>query len=146
LGKINSIQNDRAIVSAISSSGLAPVIEQLPNALDTKLCNPVDDELFRITQSLGLEQTPEYNSFGKDNFTTFSGGQSQRLALAQMFMRISEAALLVLDPPSSNLDPQGEYEFQNIKNLRQDKSTIFISHHLAKVRMADKTCVMENGG
>ena len=56
-----------------------------------------------------------------------SGGEWQRLALARSFMKIKEADLLILDEPSSALDPQAEYEiFKNLLNRRKNKTTIFI--------------------
>jgi ABC-type transport system involved in cytochrome bd biosynthesis fused ATPase/permease subunit len=56
-----------------------------------------------------------------------SGGQWQRLALARSFMRIKEADLLILDEPSSALDPQAEYQvFKAIMELRKNKTTLFI--------------------
>lgn len=59
--------------------------------------------------------------------TNLSGGQWQRIALARAFMRIQEADLLILDEPSSALDPQAEYEvFKSIMDLRKNKTTIYI--------------------
>ena len=56
-----------------------------------------------------------------------SGGQWQRIALARAFMRIKEADLLILDEPSSALDPQAEYQvFKTILELRKNKTTLFI--------------------
>lgn len=56
-----------------------------------------------------------------------SGGQWQRVALARAFMKIKEADLLILDEPSSALDPQAEYEvFKKLMNLRKNKTTIYI--------------------
>ena len=56
-----------------------------------------------------------------------SGGQWQRIALARSFMKIKEADLLILDEPSSALDPQAEYEvFKTIMELRKNKTTIYI--------------------
>lgn len=56
-----------------------------------------------------------------------SGGQWQRVALARSFMKIKEADLLILDEPSSALDPQAEYEvFKSLMELRKNRTTIFI--------------------
>src|SRR5437667_12611796 len=56
-----------------------------------------------------------------------SGGQWQRIALARAFMKIQEADLLILDEPSSALDPQAEYQvFKTIMELRKNKTTLFI--------------------
>lgn len=56
-----------------------------------------------------------------------SGGQWQRIALGRVFTRIKEADLLILDEPSSALDPQAEYEvFKTIMESRKNKTTIYI--------------------
>lgn len=56
-----------------------------------------------------------------------SGGQWQKVAMARAFMKIKEAELLILDEPSSALDPQAEYElFKTLMDLRRGKTTVFI--------------------
>lgn len=58
---------------------------------------------------------------------SLSGGQWQRIALARAFMKIKEADLLILDEPSSALDPQAEYQvFKTLMELRKNRTTIFI--------------------
>jgi len=141
IGEVDRLRDDEALLSAISASGLSDFIKALPNNLDTKLGRPVDDELSRITNSLGLN-----NHHNNDDFITPSGGQMQRLALARAFMRISSAGLLILDEPSSNLDPEAEYDlFKNIKKFRKGKTTIFITHRFNTVRIADRILVLEDG-
>jgi ABC-type Mn2+/Zn2+ transport system ATPase subunit len=61
------------------------------------------------------------------SWRALSGGQWQRIALARAFMKIKEADLLILDEPSSALDPQAEYQvFKTIMELRKNKTTIYI--------------------
>jgi hypothetical protein len=56
-----------------------------------------------------------------------SGGEWQRVALARSFMNISEADLLILDEPSSALDPGAEHDvFKTLKQYRKNRTTIFI--------------------
>jgi ABC-type phosphate transport system ATPase subunit len=80
------------------------------------------------------------------------GGQWQRIALERAFMRIKDAELLILDEPSSALDPLAEYHlFKAIMELRKDKTTIYIvhpshnkliqSHHFHTVMAATKILV-----
>jgi len=72
----------------------------------------------------------EYGVTERRDQRAISGGQWQRIALARSFMKIKEADLLILDEPSSALDPQAEYEvFKTIMNLRKQKTTIFIVQH-----------------
>jgi ATP-binding cassette, subfamily B, bacterial len=75
---------------------------------------------------------------------TLSGGQWQKIALARAFAR--DAALLILDEPTSNLDAQTEYRiFNDFRQLAQGRTTILISHRFSTVSMADRILVMEQG-
>jgi ABC-type multidrug transport system fused ATPase/permease subunit len=141
IGQIDRLQDNEALWSAITTSGLTEFVEALPKYLETKLGRPVDDELSRISNSLGLTKPTT-----SDDFISPSGGQMQRIALARAFMRISEAGLLILDEPSSNLDPEAEFDlFKNIKKFRRGKTTIFITHRFNTVRVADRILVLEHG-
>ena len=53
---------------------------------------------------------------------------------------------LILDEPSSNLDPKAEHDiFETLKKLTEGKLTLFISHRLSNVSLADRIIVMEHG-
>ncbi len=57
-----------------------------------------------------------------------------------------DAQLLILDEPTSSLDPQAEYEvFARFRELTAGKSAIFISHRFSTVRLANRIIVLENG-
>ena len=141
IGQVDRLQDDDALFSAISTSGLSDFIRNLPNSLETRLGRPVDDELSRISGALGLTLDT-----ATKEFISPSGGQLQRIALARVFMRIKEAGLLILDEPSCNLDPEAEFElFKNIKKYRKGKTTIFITHRFNTVRVADRILVLEQG-
>ncbi len=72
-----------------------------------------------------------------------SGGQWQKVALARTFFR--KAAIIVLDEPSSALDPEAEHQvFTQFAQLCRDKGAIFISHRLSNVTMADRVLVLED--
>jgi ATP-binding cassette subfamily B protein len=74
-----------------------------------------------------------------------SGGEWQKIALARAFMR--DAQILILDEPTSSLDPQAEYEvFARFRELTAGKSAIFISHRFSTVRLANRILVLEHGG
>jgi len=73
-----------------------------------------------------------------------SVGQWQKVAIARALYR--DAPILILDEPTSNLDPQAEEEiFENLVNVYQKKTLIFISHRFSTVRKADKIYVLDNG-
>jgi ATPase subunit of ABC transporter with duplicated ATPase domains len=63
----------------------------------------------------------------RTSYRSLSGGQWQRIALARAFMTLQDADLLILDEPSSALDPQAEYQvFKSLLELRKNKTTIYI--------------------
>ena len=73
-----------------------------------------------------------------------SGGQHQKLALARTLFRNHTA--LILDEPSSNLDPRAEHDlFKALEKFTNGKITIFTSHRLTNVVLADRILVFEKG-
>ncbi|WBB70040.1 ATP-binding cassette domain-containing protein [Micromonospora sp. WMMD812] len=73
-----------------------------------------------------------------------SGGQWQRITAARGFLR--DAELLIMDEPSSALDPRAEDAlFQAIRDRRGRATTILITHRLANVRHADRIFVLHQG-
>ncbi|WP_433117866.1 ABC transporter ATP-binding protein [Micromonospora sp. CA-246542] len=73
-----------------------------------------------------------------------SGGQWQRITAARGFLR--DAELLIMDEPSSALDPRAEDAlFQAIRDRKGRATTILITHRLANVRHADRIFVLHHG-
>jgi len=108
------------VVKAAYKSGADAVIETLPKRYDTLL------------------------GHWFENGNQLSGGQWQKIALARAFMCDSD--LIVLDKPTSSLDPEREYEvFQHFHLLTQGKMALLISHRFSTVRMADRIAVLDQG-
>ncbi|MEV6370150.1 ATP-binding cassette domain-containing protein [Micromonospora musae] len=73
-----------------------------------------------------------------------SGGQWQRITAARGFLR--DADVLIMDEPSSALDPRAEDAlFQAIRDRQGRGITILITHRLANVRHADRIYVLHHG-
>jgi len=71
-------------------------------------------------------------------------GQWQMIAIARAFFR--DARLVILDEPSSALDPETEIKiFSKLKQLVKGRSALIISHRYSTVRMADRILVLNNG-
>jgi len=71
-------------------------------------------------------------------------GQWQRIALARALFRA--APLVVLDEPSSALDPRSEYElFSTVRELLNDRAGLLVSHRYANLHLADRIYVMQDG-
>lgn len=73
-----------------------------------------------------------------------SGGEAQRLALARAFLK--DAPILILDEPTSSLDPQTETLLQeSTRRLMQGRTVITIAHRLNTVARADHIVVLQAG-
>jgi ATP-binding cassette subfamily B protein len=71
-------------------------------------------------------------------------GEWQKIALARAFWR--GAHILILDEPSSSLDPLAEADlFRNFRALLNGRSAILISHRFSTVQMANCIYVMDQG-
>jgi ATP-binding cassette subfamily B protein len=78
------------------------------------------------------------------NGQDLSGGQWQRITAARGFLRTAD--LLIMDEPSSALDPRAEDAlFQAIRGRQGQATTILITHRLANVRHADRIYVLHHG-
>ena len=113
--------SDERIIGALHESGSDDILRKAPGGLDTYLS--------RMFSETGIE---------------LSIGQGQKVALARAFFRRHTA--LILDEPSSSLDPKSEHElFEHLKILTDGKITIFTSHRLSNVSLADKIIVLDSG-
>ena len=76
-----------------------------------------------------------------------SGGQRQRVAIAAVL--VTDPPIVVLDEPTSQLDPQSTEDVFNIIALlkRQGKTVILVEHKIDLVaRYSDLVILMEDGG
>lgn len=113
--------SDEAVRNAIEKSGFSERLETLSNGLSTNL-------------------TTEF----EDDGVNLSGGEGQKLATARVFCK--DANLIILDEPSSALDPIAEYHLNNsMLTAAENKSVVFISHRLSTTRIADRIYMLENG-
>lgn len=95
-----------------------------------------DNSKFNIETGL----TREFDEMG----TLLSGGENQKLSFARLLVK--KHNIVILDEPSSALDPIAEYELnENMLELSKDSTVIFIAHRLASTRLADKVYLFEHG-
>ena len=73
-----------------------------------------------------------------------SVGQWQKLALARTFYR--NPRILILDEPTSSIDPEAEGKiFEKLEALPGDITVILISHRFSTVRQANRIVVLKDG-
>jgi ATP-binding cassette subfamily B protein len=104
-----------------------------------------DEKLRGLLRSAGLELdldaevTREFDEKGLH----LSGGEAQKLALVRLLA--GEFGLLLLDEPSSALDPLSEYNMTRLMFDGSRTTTILVAHRLSPGRNADRIYLISNG-
>ena len=99
-----------------------------------------DSKLSELPDGIHTQLTTEFF----DNGVGLSGGESQKVAIARVFA--GNFDLMILDEPSSALDPVAEFELnRSIAENAKDKTLIFISHRLSTTQMADRIYMFDGG-
>ena len=77
--------------------------------------------------------------------TKLSGGEMQRVALASVLSM--DPRILILDEPTSNIDPEGTREiFKFLKNEKGKRTMIIVEHKVERVLpFVDRIVVVDNG-
>lgn len=121
--KMDLVQEEdkKGISQGLKESGFSLKLDQLEHGLDTPL-------------------TKEFEKDG----VNLSGGENQKIAIARVFLK--ECPIIILDEPSSALDPISEYNLNHsMIEISKKKTVIFISHRLSSTVMADRIFMMEKG-
>jgi ATP-binding cassette, subfamily B, bacterial len=120
MGRVERTPDQRTIEAAAVQGGAHDLISRLPQGYHTRLGR----------QFYGGHE--------------LSIGQWQRLALARAFFR--GGGFLILDKPTTSLDPRAEHElFQQMRGLAEGRSVLMVSHRFSSVRTADRIYVMQHG-
>ena len=98
------------------------------------------ERLKSLSKGLDTQVTAEFDKEG----VNFSGGESQKIAISRAFYK--DADILIMDEPSSALDPIAEYELNKaMESAAKGKTVFYISHRLSTTRDADRIILLENG-
>lgn len=105
------------IIEAAELAGAAEFINQLPRGYETEI---------------------------GERGARLSAGQAQRIAIARAFLK--DAPLLILDEPTSSLDPKSEMLIrQALERLMHNRTVLVIAHRYNTIASAEQIAIMEYG-
>ncbi|MBQ8164048.1 MAG: ABC transporter ATP-binding protein [Clostridia bacterium] len=141
--KIGAVFQDyRIFAASIAENVLADLYtddkeEVVTSALEN---STFGDRLKTLEKGIHTQLTREFYEDGTD----LSGGEAQKVAIARVFAHNND--LIIMDEPSSALDPMAEYELnKSISKNAKGKTAIFISHRLSTTRHSDRIFMFEGG-
>lgn len=104
-----------------------------------------EEEIDKSLSFAGFEGADKEALLGKDiGGTDLSGGQWQKLAIARAYYRNRD--FILLDEPTSNLDPVAEAEvFQKYLDMTRGKTVIMVTHRISIASLADRIVVFKEG-
>ncbi len=109
------------VIHSLEKAQFGDTLKTLPNGIDTILTKEFDDNGF-----------------------VCSGGQAKKIAIARVFAKNPD--IVILDEPSSALDPIAEYNmYHNMMQVSEGKTVFFISHRMSSARIADRIFFLEQG-
>ncbi|KAJ7310586.1 P-loop containing nucleoside triphosphate hydrolase protein, partial [Mycena albidolilacea] len=145
LGNPAHVRDMEMIRSATRQGGAEEVIAKMGEGFETVLEHPRG-----LQYGVNVQKTPLAEAFEKmSKEADVSGGERQRLVASRTFMRFTSGAvkLVCVDEPSSNLDPEAEWQlFQNLRRARDGKTMLFVTHRFAHLtKHADVILCMKDG-
>ena len=117
----HSIDEGR-VLDALDKVGLSSKVKTLPKGLNQMM--------LKVIEETGTE---------------FSGGESQKLAIARALYK--DANMVILDEPTAALDAMAEAEiYEKFSELVKEKTAVFVSHRLASTKFCDKIALFDQEG
>jgi ATP-binding cassette subfamily B protein len=122
--------------------------EKLIENDQSKIQNP-KSEIERSAEIAGLAEDIEgfpykYKQLVGERGISLSGGQKQRTAIARAVMR--NPRILILDDSLSAVDTLTEEKIlHGLRDVREGRTTLIVSHRISTIKDADLICVMQDG-
>jgi ABC-type multidrug transport system fused ATPase/permease subunit len=111
--------SDEEVMNVCEAAHFADVVQQMPEGLDT------------LIQEKGVN---------------LSGGQKQRLALARGILAAQSSSLVLMDEPTSSIDPRTEKRiYANLFSAFDEKAVISSLHRLHLLTDFDYIYILRNG-
>ncbi len=128
----DTIENN--IAFSLNAEGLDD--EDAKAVVDAAILADVDENIRGL--SLG------YKTVLGERGVTVSGGQKQRISIARALL--ADAPILILDDSVSAVDTKTEEViFRNLKESRENKTTLLIAHRISTVEGMDKIVFIDDG-
>ncbi len=106
-----------------------------------------DEQRRKALKTVGLDRLEDLDKTVSREFVEdgimLSGGETQKLALARLLM--DDFGLMILDEPSSALDPLAEYKMTKLMFDVSNTTTVMIAHRLSTIRDADRIYLISGG-
>lgn len=91
-----------------------------------------------------IEFPDKFDTMLGEKGVNISGGQKQRICIARAL--IKDAPILILDDSLSSVDVETEKDIlANLRDVRQGRTCIIISHRISTIKDADKIIVLQKG-
>lgn len=135
-------QDYKLFAGTVSENVMMDIVKESdrPIILDSLEQSGFSEKLNSFPQKEETMLTREFDKKG----TGLSGGEAQKVAIARVFAK--DCKMVILDEPSSALDPISEYNlYHSMLNAAREKSVVFVSHRLSTTRIADKIYMFEKG-
>ena len=125
------------------------IAENIAFGIENTEIRDLDDKIKESAELAGLAEDIDgfpykYEQLVGERGISLSGGQKQRTAIARAIMR--DPRILILDDSLSAVDTYTEEKILNgLRDVRENRTTIIVSHRVSTVRDADLICVLADG-
>ena len=141
-------ENRREILTNVGAIVEKPDFYQyLPAIKNLEILAKISGKVVSKNRILELLELVGLKERAKSKVKTFSHGMKQRLGIAQTLLHNPE--LIVLDEPTTGLDPQGMKEIRDliIRLSEEENKTIFLSSHiLSEIELVANRMIIINKG
>lgn len=148
--------NERPMKQAYLAAAVS-VLNQKPHLFHTSIANNIrigkpgatEEEIVGVLKQAQMyeliQQLPDGIHTQMDEMgKRFSGGERQRIAFARVLLQ--QTPIILLDEPTTGLDPRTERELlETMLAAAADKTIIWVTHHLAGAELMDDIIFMDNG-